>query len=93
MAFDKLQKEAMQRDLAQYVGMQIRLRRTELKMTLRDVADLVGVTPAALSKIERGETDVKLSTLALLRSALVLSIEVEGYKNLSYNVSSREDEQ
>lgn len=76
MACDKIARDAMRRDLAMYVGMQIKLRRTQLNLTLRDVSEMVGVTPAALSKIERGETDVKLSTLALLRSALALNIEV-----------------
>lgn len=74
MAYDIPTKEAMIRDLALYAGMQIKLRRVEMGMTLKDVSDMTGITPAALSKIERGETDMRLSTLALLRSALALDV-------------------
>lgn len=70
----------MQRDFAQYVGLQIKLRRTELRLTLRDVADATGITEAALSKLERGLADVRLSTIALLRSALSLDIEIKGLR-------------
>lgn len=41
------------------------------------LSELTGVTKAQLSKIECGETDVKLSTLAVLRSALALDITVK----------------
>lgn len=77
MAYDPVVKEAMIRDLATYVGMQLKLRRTEARMSLDALSELTGVTKAQLSKIERGETDVKLSTLAVLRSALALDITVE----------------
>lgn len=77
MAYDPIVKEAMIRDFATYVGMQIKLRRTELRISQRDISELTGITQAQLSKIERGDADVKLSTLALLRSALALNITVE----------------
>lgn len=76
--FDTQVKEAIQRDFALYVGMQVKLRRTALGLTLRDVSEQTGITAAALSKIERGEADVRLSTLALLRSALALDITITG---------------
>lgn len=80
MAYSPIEKEAMARDLAAYVGMQIRLRRVEMKMTQDDLAELTGITKAQISKIERAETDMKLSTLAVLRSALALDVTVEGLR-------------
>lgn len=76
MAYPPEEKAGMQRDLALYVGMQIKLRRTEARMTIADLSELTGITPAALCKIERGTADVKLSTLALIRSALALDITI-----------------
>lgn len=77
MAYEPIVKEAMVRDFATYVGMQLRLRRIELGMTMDDVVSQTGITKAQISKIERGEADVKLSTLAVLRSALALNITIE----------------
>ena len=67
-------KEAVIRDLQLYIGNEIRLARLARRMTLRSLSEATGITPAALSKIENGETDMKLSTLAILRSALALDI-------------------
>ena len=67
-------KEAVIRDLQLYVGNEIRLARLARRMTLRSLSEATGITPAALCKIENGETDMKLSTLAILRSALALDI-------------------
>lgn len=66
----------MARDLAQYVGEQIKLRRVQARMTQVELAEMAGITQAALSKIERGESDIMLSTLAVLRSALALDITI-----------------
>lgn len=69
-------KAAMQRDLALYVGDEIRMARLRRKLSQKELAEMCGITQAALCKIERGETDVKLSTLALIRSALALNITI-----------------
>ena len=73
---DKITKEAIIRDLQLYIGNEIRLARLARRMTLRSLSEATGITPAALCKIENGETDMKLSTLAILRSALALDITV-----------------
>lgn len=70
-------KEAVIRDLRIYIGNEIRLARLARRMTLRSLSESTGITPAALCKIEHGETDMKLSTLAILRSALALDITVK----------------
>lgn len=69
-------KEACIRDLKTYVGDAIRMARLSRRISQRELAELSGITEAAICKIERGETDVKLSTLALIRSALALDITV-----------------
>ena len=62
--------------IAIYVGDQIRMARLARRLSQRDVAEMCGITTATLCKIERGETDVKLSTLALIRSALAIDISI-----------------
>ena len=74
---DETLKAACIRDLKLYVGDEIRMARLRRRMSQRDLAAACGITPAALCKIERGETDVKLSTLAILRSALILDFTVK----------------
>ena len=69
-------KAAMQRDLALYVGDEIRMARLRRKLSQKDLSEMCGITQAALCKLERGKTDVKLSTLALIRSALALDITI-----------------
>lgn len=69
-------KKTLRNDLAESLGMAIKLRRTELRMTLKDVAQATGMTDAAISRIEQGKTDVKLSTLAVLRSVLAFEISI-----------------
>ena len=69
-------KKVLRNDLAESLGMAIRLRRTELRMTIKDVAQATGMTEAAIGRIEMGKTDVKLSTLAVLRSVLAFEISI-----------------
>ncbi len=71
---DDVIKEACIRDLKTYIGDSLRMARLARRMSQRELAELTGVTEAAICKIERGETDAKLSTLALIRSALALDI-------------------
>ena len=73
---DKEKKKQLASDLAQAVGMAIRLQRTERRLSLDDVAAQTGITKAALSRIENGETDMKMSTLAVLRSVLALELSI-----------------
>lgn len=81
---DEVIKMAAIRDLALYAGMQIKLRRTQLRMSLAELSEQTGITTAALSRIERGETDMKLSTLAVIRTALSLNIDINADLGGSY---------
>ena len=46
-------------------------------ITLRQLSELTGIAPANLCKIERGETDPRLSTIVTICDALGLSIEIK----------------
>ncbi len=69
-------KEACIRDLKAYVGDAIRMARLRRRLSQRELAELTGIMEATICKIERGDTDVKLSSLALIRSALALDITI-----------------
>lgn len=74
---DEITKEAIIRDLQLYVGNEIHMARIARRMSQRDLAEATGLTSVAICRIENGGTDMKLSTLALIRSALVLDITVK----------------
>lgn len=69
-------KEACIRDLKAHVGDSIRMARLSRRMSQRELSELTGITETTICKIERGDTDVKLSSLALIRSALALDITI-----------------
>lgn len=73
---DKTVMEAAKRDLRQYIGLQIKLRRTEGRMTIADLSKMTGLRPNTISNIERGVVATDLDTLAIIRSALALDIKV-----------------
>lgn len=73
---EEIIKDAAIRDLKQYIGDKIRMTRISRRLSQRDLSELTGITVAAICKIERGETDAKISTLAVLRSALALDITI-----------------
>ncbi|MFB2533292.1 cupin domain-containing protein [Paracoccus sp. p4-l81] len=52
------------------LGQALRLRRRELGMTLRDVADQTGLSVGFISQLERGMTSPSLSSLYALAAAL-----------------------
>lgn len=72
----KEQKETMTADFAAELGLQLKLRRTEMRLTIRQLSELTGITAAAISQIEQGKKDLRLSTLAVLRSALACEISI-----------------
>ncbi len=52
------------------VGKRIKQKRSERKMTLRDVAQKAGVSPALISDIERGRTSPTINSLSKISKAL-----------------------
>lgn len=55
-------------------GEKIRKRRLELKMTMEDLGNAIGVQKSAINKYEKGLVDMKGSTLAAI--ARVLNVPV-----------------
>ena len=57
------------------LGRRIRYRRKRLRITLEELARTVGMAPSALSLIENGKREPKLSTLSALAGALDMGVE------------------
>ena len=55
------------------VGERIRERRTDLKMTMEELADKIGVQKSAINKYEKDRIDMKASTIKKLHEVLGLS--------------------
>lgn len=63
--------------LLRAVGEQIRLRRTDLKLTQRELGQRAGIVDKYVSEIERGNRDVPVSTLyAIVEQGLELRLDV-----------------
>lgn len=59
-----------ERRLAEAIGSQIREYRTQLKMTINDVARQASLSTGMLSKIERGVSSPSLATISAIAAAL-----------------------
>lgn len=55
---------------AYYYGVILRDRRKELKMTQNELADKVGTARSYIARVERGETDMQLSSFLRIAQAL-----------------------
>ena len=60
---------------AYYYGVILRDRRKELKMTQQQLADKVGTARSYIAKVERGNTDIQVSSFMRILSALNIRIE------------------
>lgn len=58
-------------------GVILRDRRKELKMTQQQLADAAGTQRSYIARIERGETDIQLSSFFRLLSAMGLSMDLK----------------
>lgn len=58
---------------AYYYGVVLRDRRKELKMTQRELAEKAGTARSYIARVERGETDLQLSSFLRIAEALKLS--------------------
>ena len=61
--------------LEKMIGNKIRSLRTLKELSQENVAEMLGISITAYSKIERGETDVQLSRLSQIAKAFNVSIE------------------
>lgn len=55
---------------AYYYGVILRDRRKELKMTQKELADKTGMVRSYIARVERGETDMQLSSFLRIANAL-----------------------
>lgn len=58
---------------AYYYGAILRDRRKELKMTQKELAEKVGTARSYIARVERGETDMQLSSFLRIADALRIS--------------------
>ena len=59
-----------QQSVAWYYGEVLRNRRKEKKLTQQQLADAVGVKRSYISRIEKGETDMQMSSFLRIANAL-----------------------
>lgn len=57
------------------IGSRIKLARAKAQLSTRELAEMVGVSPTAISKFERGEAAPRQSTLLRLAKALSVGVE------------------
>lgn len=65
------------RSMAWYYGEILKDRRKSLKMTQQQLADKVQVPRSYISKVERGENDLQLSSLLRIINALGLQLRLQ----------------
>lgn len=62
---------------AYYYGVILRDRRKELKMTQQQLADKAGTQRSYIARVERGQTDIQLSSFMRILSALKVNFELQ----------------
>jgi HTH-type transcriptional regulator/antitoxin HipB len=63
-------EEFDQQSIAWYYGEVLRSRRKEIKLTQQQLADAIGVKRSYISRIEKGETDMQMSSFLRIAHAL-----------------------
>jgi len=66
-------KEFEAKARAYYYGVILRDRRKELKMTQTELAEKAGTVRSYIARVERGETDMQLSSFLRIANALRMS--------------------
>jgi ribosome-binding protein aMBF1 (putative translation factor) len=69
---DRFEKEA----IAYYYGEILRGKRKELHLTQEDLAVKAGLKRSYIAKVEKGETDIQISSLIRLANALGLKFSL-----------------
>lgn len=62
---------------AYYYGTLLKEKRKILKLTQRNLADRVGTTRSYIARIEKGETNIQLSTFLRILTAMNLTISIQ----------------
>lgn len=66
-------REFEEKARAYYYGVILRDRRKELKMTQKELAEKAGMVRSYIARVERGETDIQLSSFLRIANALRMS--------------------
>lgn len=66
-------REFEEKARAYYYGVILRDRRKELKMTQKELAEKSGFVRSYIARVERGETDMQLSSFLRIANALRIS--------------------
>jgi transcriptional regulator with XRE-family HTH domain len=69
-----IEGQRLARRLRQQLGEELRVARTSAGLGQRGAAQAAGMSHTQLGRIERGEVDVRLSTLAKIARALRISV-------------------
>ena len=72
----ELREEFNKEAVAFYYGEILREKRKELKLTQESLADKVGLKRSYIAKIEKGETDMQISSFVRIIKALGLDIAI-----------------
>src|SRR4051812_9630923 len=72
------------KDHRQEICSQLRQRRKELGLSPGDLAENMGITAAAVLKIENGEWDFKFSFLTAFAAALDLEIDIKPKRSTNW---------
>lgn len=64
---------------AYYYGVILKDRRKELKLTQQQLADRTGTQRSYIARVEKGETDIQLSSFFRILHALNMSIELKEF--------------
>ncbi len=70
-------KEFDEKASAYYYGVILRNRRKELKMTQQQLADKVGKQRSYIARVERGQTDIQMSSFMRILSALKMGLNLQ----------------
>jgi len=65
----------MEDDIAKTIGTRIKSKREEMGISQKDLADMIGVTPAAVSQFEKGVKKPSSSVLATISRQLGVSTD------------------
>jgi transcriptional regulator with XRE-family HTH domain len=81
-------------ELVARVAGSLRAVRHARELSQHDLADLAGVTPSAISQVERAERGLSLATVVRLAGALGVTIDdlVRGEEQASYRIGRRTDD-
>lgn len=62
------------------MGLNLKIARIKKGLTQKQLAEIVGSSPATINKIEKGKADIRVGTLKKIAKALDISI-AELFKN------------